>query len=103
VDFRYSQERRKNRKIRRPGADFRDVASRHHAIDLVQVVQVVHRPRSERVAQCHDVEGSVRACAVDEVSDGIERTSVFRIILAVNPRLRQVLELVVQGDVLSVI
>jgi len=154
----------KNRKIRRPGTDFRHVASRHHAIDLVQVVQVVHRPRSEKLAQCHDAKGRVRACeiqlrasqsqasqipevarakirkftqqindrlplavselceaiegrerdggsvlendvharhpiglfAVDEVSDAIERTPVFRIILAVNPRLRQVSELVVQ-------
>lgn len=164
MDFSLLSGTPKNRKIRRPGTDFRHVASRHHAIDLVQVVQVVHRPRSEKLAQCHDAKGRVRACeiqlrasqsqasqipevarakirkfaqqindrlplavsklceaiegrerdggsvlendvharhpiglfAVDEVSDAIERTPVFRIILAVNPRLRQVSELVVQ-------
>ena len=164
MDFSLLSGTLKNRKIRRPGTDFRHVASRHHAIDLVQVVQVVHRPRSEKLAQCHDAKGRVRACeiqlrasqpqasqipevarakirkftqqindrlpravselceaiegrerdggsvlendvharhpiglfAVDEVSDAIERTPVLRIILAVNPRLRQVSELVVQ-------
>ena len=164
MDFSLLSGTPKNRKIRRPGTDFRHVASRHHAIDLVQVVQVVHRPRSEKLAQCHDAKGRVRACeiqlrasqsqasqipevarakirkftqqindhlplavselceaiegrerdggsvlendvharhpiglfGVDEVSDAIERTPVFRIILAVNPRLRQVSELVVQ-------
>ena len=164
MDFSLLSGTPKNRKIRRPGTDFRHVASRHHAIDLVQVVQVVHRPRSEKLAQCHDAKGRVLACeiqlrasqsqasqipevarakirkftqqindrlplavpelreaiegregdggsvlendvharhpiglfAVDKVSDAIERTPVFRIILAVNPRLRQVSELIVQ-------
>ena len=152
------------RKIRRPGTDLRRIASRHHAIDLVEVVQVVHCPSREKLAQCHETKGRVRAgeiqlrasesqaskileiarakpckfiqqiddrlslalselceavegreCdggpvlendvhtrhpiglfAVDEVSNAIERTPVLGIILAVNPRLRQVPELVVQ-------